>query len=178
MMGLATSSILSIGSLGLSTLGSLQEGKAQKEAADWNSAMSRYDATLAKTKARLDEISLRREGAINELLRRRSESMDLGAFRAQAGASGFATDSPTNQAVVQDIMKKYDLESELERRNIEWDASIIRYQGDIGAASSIAESKLYKYTGKQARRASYIEAGTTLLSGAADIKRKGLLRIK
>lgn len=163
---------------GLAVGGQLLAGKDKQEAAEWNAAMARYDAAQTKTKARIDEASLRREGEVNELLRRRDESLEIGSFRAQAGASGLATDSQTNQAVVKDIMKRYDLESEIERRNIEWDASIIRYQGDVGAASSMTESKMYKEAGKQARTASYIGAASTMLTDVADMKSKGVFARK
>jgi len=169
---------LNVGSTALQLFGGKEKGEAQQETAEWNAAMARYDAAQAKVKAQLDEASLRREGEINELLRRREEKLEIGSFRAKAGASGLATDSITNQAVIQDIMKRYELESELERRNIEWDASVIRYQGEAESQRSMLESELYKREGKQAKRASYFDMGTTVLSSAYNIGKSGLLKIK
>ncbi len=143
-MGATTAlAVTAFAGAGLQAYGQIEEGRAAKEAGEWNAAMAEYDAAYAKQKAALDELRLRQEG-----------KRTIGSARAIAGASGFATESKTDQDLILDM-----------RRNIEMDAAIIRYQGDVNAWSSMQEAEISRYQGKAAQRAGYIRAGGTMLQG-------------
>ena len=122
----------------------IQAGRSQKKMADYNAAVSERDALAAEQKAEYDIAAHRR----------RTRKM-LGKQRALYGKAGVTFEgSPLL------VMEETAAEAEL-------DALAIRYSGDIAASRHRSVADIERIRGKQARKAGYIKAGTTLLTGAA-----------
>ncbi len=85
-------------------------GKAEKQEAEYNEDMARYEASYVKSKSRIDE------GIYREDLSRR-----LGTAQAVAGASGFGQEG-TNADLIDQIRKSGEI-----------DAAMIRHGGDVQA---------------------------------------------
>lgn len=125
--------------------GSIQAGKAQKAQADYNAKVAENDAIAAKQKAEYDA-SIHRE-KVAKL---------LSTQKALYGKSGVQSSSGSPLLVQNDTVTEGEL-----------DAQAILYGGDIEAGRSKSAASLYRMQGKQAKKASYYEAGSTLLTGAA-----------
>lgn len=127
--------------------GTVYSGVQQKKAADTNAAISEQNAIAAQQKAAYDE-QMHREG-VKKL---------LSAQRALYGKSGVEmAGSPL--LVMEDTAAQGEL-----------DALAIRYGGDVNAARNRSAANLSRMQGSTAMTASYFQAGSTLLSGAASAK--------
>ena len=134
---------LSLAGSAFGAYGQIQQGKAAKRAADYNAAIQRNQAIAAKQKAEFDADRQRQVAA---------------AQRAQARA-GFA-----KGGVVMEGPPLLVLESSAEQAEL--DAQAILYGGDVQATGYEAQANLSEMEGASAKKAGYIGAGTTLLTGA------------
>ena len=127
-----------------SAYASYQSGRAQQDAANFNSAMANQQAKQARDVAKIKEENYR------EQVRRHMATM-----RAQYSASGVTMEGTP-------LMVMMDSAREAER-----DAQRIRYGGELESWAYEGESGLQKMIGKQAYKAGMVGAGTSLLSGAS-----------
>lgn len=135
---------LIIAGTAMQALGAIQQGNAEKAAADYNADMLRRSADIERQQAVAREEAKRRETA-GILGRQR-------AFFAQSGGGmgGSAADVMQESAI-----------------NAELDALTLRYEGDLRARGFESEAAMEKFKGKQAKRAGYMNAVGSILSGAA-----------
>ena len=127
---------------GLSAFGSIQQGKAQQQMAEYNAQVAQNEAIAARQKAAYDEAAHRRQVAQLK-----------GTQRAGAAASG---------GELLDMGDIFDMTAE----EAELDALAIRYGGQMGATAAQQRATLARMEGKAAKQASYVDAGKTLLTGA------------
>jgi hypothetical protein len=139
MMAMGASSLISAS-------GSLQEGQASEGAAAYNAAVARQSAQASVDKAAYDE----------EMHRERVRKL-ISSQRAAYGASGV------------DIEGSPLLLLEDTAAQGEMDALAIRYGGEVEASQKRSQAELYELQGKNAKKASYYKAGSSLLSGGASI---------
>jgi len=144
-MGFDPVSMLVIGSTALGVAGSIQSGEAAAGQAEWNAAMSRYDATYQQQKSAIEEARVRR-----------GTKRTVGEARVAAGASGFALESESTQQAIDEIEKSGEI-----------DAALIRHQGDIGEWKGLAEAAAFESQAEAERDAGFFDAVTTLFSGAS-----------
>lgn len=129
-----------------SVAGSIQQGKQQEKVAEYNAAVAEQGAIAEEQKAAYEE----------EAHRKKVKSI-LSSQQAAYGATGVDMEgSPL--LVMEDTAAQGEL-----------DALAIRYGGDVAAAQKRSQANLYRMQGKNARTAGYINAGTSLLTGAANI---------
>jgi hypothetical protein len=133
-------------SAAVSAIGAIQQGKAQKAAADYNAAISIQNAQIA----RADAAAMAQQQDRENYLR-------LGAIRAAQGKSG----GVANEGSVLDVLGDTAAQGELEKQNI-------LYQGEQRARGFTNTAALDTFSGKQAQRSSYMKAGSELLGGAAN----------
>jgi hypothetical protein len=130
----------------VSTAGAIQQGQAEREAAEYNAEVMRQGAQASRDKAEYDETIHR------ERIRRL-----LSSQRAEYGASGVdMAGSPL--LVLEDTAAQGEL-----------DARAIRYGGEVEARQKLSQAEIYEQQGKSAKTASYYKAGSSLLSGGASI---------
>jgi hypothetical protein len=127
---------------GVTALGSIQQGKAQQQMAEYNAQVAQNEAIAAQQKAAYDEKAHRRQMAQLK-----------GQQRAGAAASG---------GELLDMGDVFDMTAE----EAELDALAIRYGGQMGAAAARQRATLARMEGAAAKQKSYSEAGSTLLTGA------------
>lgn len=128
---------------GVSAYSAIEQGQAQKKAADENAAIAEANAQAAEDKAKYDEAQHREK--VKRL---------LSSQRALYGASGVDMEGSP-------LMVQADT---LDQGNM--DALAIRKGGSVAAAEQRSMANLYRMQGKSARTSSYLSAGSTLLSGA------------
>jgi hypothetical protein len=133
-------------SAAVSAIGAIQQGKAQKAAADYNATINIQNAQIA----RADAAAMAQQQDRENYLR-------LGAIRAAQGKSG----GVANEGSVLDVLGDTAAQGELEKQNI-------LYQGEQRARGFTNTAALDTFSGKQAQRSSYMKAGSELLSGGAN----------
>lgn len=128
----------------IAVYGAVQQGKAQKAAAQFNAAQAKMNAEMARSDALVREQQIHRETL-----------MRIGAARAAQGASG-----GTAEGSFLDVIGSLAAEGELE-------AQWARYTGERQAAGYETTASLDQMRGKAASDASYINAASSLASGLA-----------
>lgn len=128
----------------ISAVGSISSGIAQKNAADYNAALSERDAKQAELAAAVDAANQRREGA-----------RMIAAQRAGFAASGVKL---TGSAL--EVLSTSAETAELDALNIE-------YAGKEKATASRADAAASRFQGQAAETAGYFGAAATALGGGA-----------
>lgn len=140
-MGIETLLAVGMGaSAGLSAIGSISQGYASQQQANYNASVAEANAQAARQQAALDEQTSRRQSA-----------MTLGTIRARAAAN---TGDVGGSAL--DVLGDSAAEAELQ-------ALILRYGGEVKARGFESEAALNRVRGANAVSAGYIGAGTALL---------------
>jgi len=129
----------------MSAIGAIQQGRAQKAAADYNATINMQNAEIARRNAALEEKQAERE-----------DYLRLGAIRAAQGKAG----GMAGEGSVLDVLGDVAAQGELERQNI-------IYRGELNARGFTNTAQLDRFSGKQAQRAGYMKAGSELLTGGA-----------
>jgi hypothetical protein len=167
----ATATVAGLGTLGTLSLattvasgvmaagGAIKQGQAAKAQAAYQSAVERNNATIAGWQAE----DATKRGAIAEQRQRLATSRLAGAQRAAYGSSGVALTSGSPLDVLTDTAMLGELDALTIRSNAEREAYGFRaQQGNL-----MAQSGLTQMAGRDAVQASYIGAGSSLLSSAA-----------
>lgn len=141
-MSLATG--LGIAATGLSVFSQLRQGKQQQEIFEFNAAINQQKAQIAREAGRI---------AAGQIIQERTRLTK--AQTAAFGASGVGP-SGTPFFVKSDSL----VQSEFE-------LLVNDYNTRIGITNALAAAELDKKRGKEARTASFINAGTTLLTAAS-----------
>ena len=147
------------GSSALAAYGQIQAGQAAKQAGDYNSAVARNNEIIANRQA---EDAIKR-GDIAADEQRRKVARIGGAQKAAIGASGVALDSGT----ALDIFGDTAAFGELDALTIKSNATREAYGYQVQGMNFAADAAMQRVRGNNAQRASYIQAGSTLLGGAA-----------
>ena len=150
-----------VGSTVLSAAGNLQEGWAADANAKAQQQSLEYEAKQSEVQAGQERAAAQRR-AMEE---RRQATLASSRARALAAAGGGATIDPSVVNLMGDLAAEGEYnagvamyEGEEEARNLETSASLRRYEGTMARSA-----------GKQAKRAGYIKAGTTVLKGGKSI---------
>lgn len=130
---------------GVSTYAAVEQGKTQREIGKYNQQVAENQAEVAR------QAAAQREEQHRDQIRR------LSARQAAAyGAAGVEIGEGSPLLVMSDTAKQGAL-----------DALRIRYGGEAQATGYESQGQLAGYTSQRAAQASYVGAGATLLSGAA-----------
>jgi hypothetical protein len=124
----------------------IQQGETAKAAANYNVKVNQQNAQLAKQEA--EDLAQQKN---------RETFMRLGSIKAAQGKSG-GSGSAGN---VLDVLGDAAAQSELDKQ-------YTLYRGAIGERQFNNSAGLDAFTGNQAQSASYLKAGSELLSGAGN----------
>lgn len=133
-----------IGIAAVSAIGSMQAGKASKDASEQNAQFAEQNAAIARDKANFDATQQQREGA-----------QLMGRARAQIGKSGVAYEGTPIDLMADNAAQ------------IELDNLAIRYGGELAARGFLNQADISRREGRAAQQASYFGAATSLLKGAS-----------
>jgi hypothetical protein len=139
--------------------GAIKQGQAQKAQAKYQSAVERNNATIAGWQAE----DATKRGQIAEQRQRLATSRLAGAQRAGMASSGVELTSGSPLDVLGDTAQLGELDALTIRSNAEREA----YGARVQQSSLTAQSGLTQMAGRDAQQASYISAGSSLLSSAA-----------
>lgn len=142
-----TATVVLLGaSTAMSAISSIQQGKAEKAAADYNANISLQNAQISRVNAEAEAGQIGRENYLR-----------LGAIRAAAGRNG----GVSGEGSVLDILGDVAGQGELEKQQA-------IYQGELSARGYTNTATLDRFSGKNAQRAGYMKAGADILGGAAN----------
>lgn len=139
--------------VGLTALGMVSQASAEKrvansqeQAAHFNAGLAQRDAAMTRDQAKADIALLEREKFRN-----------IGAARAQYGASGVTLDgSPL------DVLEQSAYNAELDKQTV-------LYKSEVEATGYTDSATLERMRGTNARREGNIRAGSAILTGSAKI---------
>lgn len=130
----------------LGGVGAIRGGAAEANAANYNAQVAEQNATLA-----------RQQAAEEERKSRVQSKKELGAARANYGASGITLEgSPL------DSLEESAAAAEL-------DALQIRHSGEVKARAFEGQANLERYRGKNAKTQGYLGGAASLLQGGAGV---------
>ena len=121
-------------------------------ASEQQAAAQRYQAKVAKNQA----INARNLAAAEANRRRDLYARQQSAQRAAMGTSGIIQEEGSSLLVQMDAAEQAAL-----------DIANVRYQGEVQSTQFEAERRLHKFQAKSAERMGYVQAGASLLKGAA-----------
>lgn len=142
-----------------SAAGAIQQGQAQKRQANYQAAVERNNAQIAGWQAE----DATKRGAIEEQRQRLATAKLRGSQRAGMASNGIEISSGSPLDVLMDTAQLGELDALTIRSNAEREAYGLRTQ----QSNLTAQSGLTRMAGRDAQQASYISAGSTLLSTAA-----------
>jgi hypothetical protein len=143
-MGIETAIIMGVAGAAVSAVGSIAKGEATQAAATYNAAEDNQQAAEATDKASADE---------QDYLRKGSDTVETAV--ADQGAQG-VTNSGSPLMVDEDTVRKVAL-----------GASRIQQQGAVTASRDRAGAQLATMEGNAAMTASYLDAGSSLLTAGS-----------
>ena len=127
----------------LSAYGQLQAGSAEDETAKYNQQVKEREAQAEVQRGRVES-------------RRQAEdaARTMASLKSGLSASGVVTTEGTPLQLIAEQTRQSELDNQM-----------IGYNAQTGAGRKIEEGKQIRFAGKQAKRASRIGAGSTLLTG-------------
>jgi parvulin-like peptidyl-prolyl isomerase len=140
--------VLGVAGLAMNAVGAISQGMAASKAADYNAAINARNAQIAQQQAQADAEAQQRQAY-----------QRMGAIRAAYGASGV-----TPEGSPLDILANSASQAELDRQNI-------LYKGKLRAIGYTDQSNLDAMQSDAAMTSGYIGAGSSLLTGGANIIR-------
>jgi hypothetical protein len=151
--------VLTAASTAFSVIGAIQQGNAQAAQYEAEAQTRDYNATVAKN----SELAANQQTAAREDAERRQRRIMLGTARASSAQSGLG-----DTGSILDLFDQTAITSELDILNS-------RYEGNLAAKGYGEQAVLERFGAANARsnastakRASWLNAGSALLSGASN----------
>ena len=139
----------------LMVLGTLTQASSQVQAGKTQAALFEYNAQVAEQQASL----ARKRGEIEADQQRRKAKRLSAQQRALYGASGVKLTGSPAQVLIDTAMEQ------------EFDARMIEYNASIESMNAMSDASISLMKAQQARSSSYMNAGSTLLTGVGTYMR-------
>lgn len=153
--------MLAVGSMAMGAFSTIQQGKAAEGQAKYQAKVAENNSKIARMQA---EDALQR-GQVEEQQHRRKVQQMLSTQRTAIAGSGFDLGDETSQDILGDTAMFGEFDALTIRDNAAREAWGFRNQ----ANNYTAEAGMQRAAGANARRMSYISAGTDLLGGASKL---------
>lgn len=149
---------LAAASLGMQALGQIRQGQAAAASAKYNSQVQANNAQIAQNNAALAG----EQGAANAGIEQQKTRAAVGGIKAAQAANGI----DVNSGSAVDVRSSAAELGELNAITIRSNAAKTAYGYQTQQSSDMAQSQLDRQEAKFDVQAGYMNAGTTLLSGA------------
>ena len=164
-MGFATA-LMTVG-IGMQAGGAIYAGRQQEAEYKASQRMDEYNADVAEQQAKAIEIKAR----FDQIRQAQAAQRIMGSLYAKMGASGARMDVGAPFL----IASEQEAELELENLMIGYEAKIEAGRWLSQAQISRMRGKVAKMRAKYAKRAGYMKAGTSLLTGFGTMYEQGML---
>lgn len=169
-MGIGAGTLAGIGAVtsilgtGVSMLGAMQQGAAQKSAADYQAQVARNNQVVAQQNATL----VQQQAAAKAQGDQRAGDQRLGAQRAAIGAAGGALDSGS----ALDVQSSTVTQTGLDTANVNYQGRLAAYGDQVQGSNYGAQAGLDTAQGANAATAGSLNAFGSLLGGASQVAGK------
>ncbi len=182
----AITAIATIGGTAMSALGTIAAGKSAQQAGMMRQAEAIAKGKAAQQAAEFQAKQLDAKGKEEfaasqveaEELRRR-KALALSEVQTKAAAGGFSATDPSTLAIADEIARYGTIQQQMaqfggasRREGLEGQARGERYSGAEALRAGTAEGAFAAWEGKAKRKASYYDAGATILGGISSLAGK------
>lgn len=150
----------SLGSAAVGAYGSIYAGQAASNAANYNAAIQMQNSEQAKRNSEIASQS----GMANQNIQQLKTRAQVGSIKANQGASGVGIHSGSSM----DVSESAAVLGEMDALTIRSRATREAYGYETQAVDFQNKATLERQEAKNAKTASYINAGSSLLGGAED----------
>jgi hypothetical protein len=149
-MGFATA--LTAGGVGMQVGSRLYAGRVAEAQSEYEASVYEQEAKMRKQKTEFDLLQAER-----------AKRRGMGRLRAKLATGGARLDVGAPLLALSEQAAEYELKK-----------ALTAYEGEIETQRLLTKKELAESRGKYARRASYIQAGASLLTGFATMHREGM----
>jgi len=153
-----------VGSAAIGTVGALQSGHAQQQAANYNASVQMQNAEQAQRNAEIASQS----GMANQNIQQLKTRAQIASTRANEAASGIGV----NSGSFSDVQASEAVIGEMDSLTVRSRATREAYGYEVQGVNFKNQATLDRAEGKQAKTASYFNAASTLLGGASNAASK------
>lgn len=161
--------ILLAATTALETISAIREGQTTSAIQKYNARVAEAEAGAIKTSAAFESETLRKQNELEQAKIAREKTKTLSTQRAAYAKAGVRIEEGTPLEVMADTAAQYELDLAANRYNLGTGLETIRYGAETQVAQKQAEAEYRRQLAKAAKTASYLKAGSTLLTGAYKI---------
>lgn len=147
------------GATALNVVGNIQQGNAAKASADYNSAVANMNAGQAKENQQIAS----QVGAAKTGMQEQQTRAQVGQMESNQAASGVQL----NSGSFRDVKTSENELGQLDALTVRGNATKEAFGYSVQGVNEKAEAQLDTFQGKNAQTAGYLNAGSSLLSGAS-----------
>lgn len=156
-----TMSVVAASSAAVGVVGALQQGHAASQAANYNASITAQNAQQARRNSEMASQSGMAEQEAQGIKNRQQ----AGSIKANQGASGVGV----NSGSFADVSESQDMIGTLDAHNIRTRAVREAYNHEVQAIDFDNRATIERQEGKNAKTASYLNAGKSLLDGISSV---------
>jgi hypothetical protein len=147
-------------------VGELKEGQQQSATEKYNASVAEAQAGAVKTSAAFESETLTKQSELEQAKTTREKTKTLSEQRALYAKSGVRVDVGSPLDVMADTAANYELDLAANRYNLATGLETIRYGAETQTSQLSAEAQYRRQLAKSYKSASYLKAGSTLLTAA------------
>lgn len=159
------SMFLTIGVTALATISALREGQQMAKGAKYNASVAEAEAEAVRRSAAFQSETLTRHGELEQARIARAKLKTLGTQQALYAKAGVVPYLDSPLAVTAETGAQYELDLATSRYNLATGLETIRYGSEVEQARLRTEAEWQRKLAKYYKTASYLKAGSTLLTG-------------
>ena len=154
-----------IAATALETVSVLREGQQQANAENYNAKVSEAQSRAVGVSADYEGGILKQQSAVEQAKIQRAKTQTTATQRATYAKSGVRIDEGSPIEVMADTASQYELDLSANRYNLATGLEKIRYESQTQQAQLTADAAYRRQLAKAYKTASYLKAGTSILTG-------------
>lgn len=149
----------------MTVVSDLREGQTAAAGAKYNASVAEQEAAAINQNAALQEQQLAVKGKSEQAKLSREKVQTISEQRARYAKSGVVIEAGSPLEVMGDTAAQYELDLATSKYNTDLNIESTRYNARVGASRSLSEAAYQNLLAKEYKTASYLKAGSTLLTG-------------
>jgi len=161
--------VMTAAATAVTTVSQIREGQQMAAAEKYSARVAEAQAGVIKTSAAFESETLRKQSEIEQAKVAREKAKMTSAQRATYAKAGVRIEEGTPLEVMADTAAQYELDLAAGRYNLATGLETIRYGAETKQAQLAAEAEYRRQLAKSYKTASYLKAGSTLLTGMSSM---------
>lgn len=150
-------------------IGEVREGQTASSIEKYNVRVAEAQRGVVGTSAVFESETLAKQSEIEQTRIAREKGQAIGKQRALYAKAGVRLDEGSPLEVMADTASQFELDLAANRYNLATGLETIRYESQTQQAQLAAEAQYRRQLAKSRKTASYLQAGSTLLTGGAKV---------